>query len=224
MWKRSDRLYCLTMDMEGRSHADQAARLMDGGATLIQVRSKRMSDTDLARESTAILGRAATYRARIIINDRVEVATACGAHGVHLGKGDMPPGEARRILGDDALIGGTANTAEDIINLAAAGVDYMGLGPYRFTATKEGLSPLLGLDGITRVLKAAREAGVAIPVFAIGGIGPDDVPALLEAGVFGVAMASSLNLSGNAGQAVRHALQLLGSARVASTEQTTEHG
>ena len=104
----------------------------------------------------------------------MELVKQIGADGVHLGKLDMPIKEARERLGKDFIIGGTANTFEDIRQHAADGADYIGCGPFRFTTTKQKLSPILGLDGYHSILTQMREKGITIPVVAIGGITRED--------------------------------------------------
>ncbi|MGL5787819.1 MAG: thiamine phosphate synthase [Bacteroidales bacterium] len=132
-----------------------------------------------------------------IINDNPLVAIEVNADGVHLGKKDMPVKEARELLGYNYIIGGTANTMDDIRQLVADGVDYIGLGPFRFTKTKENLSPVIGLEGYQRILSLCREEGITIPVIAIGGITIDDIPAIMATGVHGVAMSGGLKLPDN---------------------------
>ncbi|MDR2692557.1 MAG: thiamine phosphate synthase, partial [Dysgonamonadaceae bacterium] len=132
------------------------------------------------------------YGADLYINDHVEICRRIGATGVHLGKSDMPPGEARKILGKNFIIGGTANTFEDILRLNAEGVDYIGLGPFRFTATKKNLSPVLGLPGYKQIMEQCAVRGINLPVFAIGGITAGDIPALLNSGITGIAMSSAI--------------------------------
>ena len=114
------------------------------------------------------------------------------ADGVHLGKQDMPPAEARALLGPGFIIGGTANTFADIERLAVAGVDYIGLGPFRFTTTKQNLSPVLGLAGYADLLAQCRAAAINIPLIGIGGITLPDVAPLLGLGLHGVAVASAI--------------------------------
>ena len=132
------------------------------------------------------------YGATLIINDNPALALEIGAAGVHLGQHDMPPAEARALLGPGFIIGGTANTFADIEGLVAAGVDYIGLGPFRFTTTKAKLSPLIGLSGYAAVLAQCRAAGVAVPIVGIGGVVLADVPALLATGLHGVAVAGAI--------------------------------
>ena len=131
-----------------------------------------------------------------IINDNVELAKEIEADGVHLGRADRNPAEAREISGDDFIIGGTANTFDDIVSLLEQGVDYIGLGPFRFTETKKNLSPVLGLEGIKNIVETYRRTSLRqIPVIAIGGIKLNDVEDLIKAGVHGIAVSSAINIS-----------------------------
>ena len=122
----------------------------------------------------------------------VDLAKAIGADGVHLGHEDMPVTEARERLGEEFLIGGTANTFDDVVALCRAGVDYIGCGPFRFTTTKERLAPVLGLAGYAALMARMAEAGLRTPVVAIGGITRADVPALMETGVQGIAVSGAV--------------------------------
>ena len=112
--------------------------------------------------------------------------------GVHLGKEDMDPMEARDILGPHAIIGVTANTAEDIIRFKGKDVDYVGLGPVHFTTTKAKLSPELGIEGVKRVIDEVRANGVELPIVAIGGVTENDIEPLLAAGVNGIAVSGAI--------------------------------
>ena len=124
------------------------------------------------------------FGATLTIKDHPVIAKAVGAHGVHVGLQDMPIAEARAIAGPQAIIGGTANTPEDALAHAAAGADYVGYGPFRFTSTKEKLSPVLGLAGYNRLMAARPN----VPIIAIGGILLTAIPALLDTGVYGIAV------------------------------------
>jgi thiamine-phosphate pyrophosphorylase len=135
------------------------------------------------------------------------VAKQVDAWGVHVGLQDMPVAAVRAIVGDAMTIGGTANTFEDVRQRTLEGVDYIGLGPYRFTTTKQKLSPVLGLAGYQRILDMARTAGITIPVVAIGGITPNDVPALLQAGVSSVAMSGAITHAGDRRKVVSQLMQ-----------------
>ena len=126
----------------------------------------------------------------------MELVNALGADGVHLGKNDMPVAEARKILGPSRTIGATANTFADIEKAVAAGADYIGLGPFRFTVTKRNLSPVLGLEGYSSIMKKCAEAGISVPVVAIGGITAEDIDGIMETGVAGIAVSGASSLKG----------------------------
>lgn len=163
-----------------------------GGCRQIQLRMKEVPPNEV--EAVAKLAKALCdrHRASLFINDHVAVCQSVGATGVHLGKTDMPPAKARHMLGAQAVIGATANSFEDILTLAGTGIDYVGLGPFRFTATKKNLSPVIGLSGYQDIIKQCRDRGIGLPIFAIGGIRRTDIPDLLQAGVSGIALSSAI--------------------------------
>ena len=130
--------------------------------------------------------------ATFIIDDRVELVRELGADGVHLGLKDMPIADARRILGDRFIIGGTANRFEDVKAHWEAGADYIGCGPFRFTTTKKNLAPILGLEGYRNIISLMKEHGIEIPLVAIGGIEASDIPAIMETGVSGIALSGTV--------------------------------
>ncbi|GGF01216.1 thiamine phosphate synthase [Hymenobacter cavernae] len=166
-----------------------------GGVDWVQLRVKNLAYDaweQLAREMQQVCRQ---HGAKLIINDNPQIAQAIGADGVHLGKQDMPPQEARAILGPGYIIGGTANTFADIEGLVAAGVDYIGLGPFRFTTTKQNLSPILGLKGYQTLLAQCRAAGFAVPIVGIGGIVLCDVEALRATGLHGIAVAGAVSVT-----------------------------
>lgn len=181
---------------------------LDGGCRWCQLRLKDTdSDTikNMARRATEI---AAHFNATLIIDDDVEAVRDTGAHGVHLGLNDMPVAKARRML-PDKIIGATANTAADIIAAWKAGADYIGLGPFRFTTTKKKLSPVLGTDGYRREITIARNAGVDIPIVAIGGITGHDIADILECGPDGVAISGAILNAPDPAEATRHIMDLI---------------
>ena len=147
--------------------------------------SPRDTVVSTARELKSIC---AKYDCILIIDDLVDVAKELQLDGVHLGKNDMPPAQARLILGMGAIIGGTANTFNDIHNLARQDIDYIGLGPFRYTTTKANLSPIIGIDGYSSIITQCRENKIYIPTVAIGGITYDDIPGIMHTGVNGVAV------------------------------------
>ncbi|MCT3662730.1 thiamine phosphate synthase [Elizabethkingia anophelis] len=159
------------------------------GADWIQIRWKN-SDVELLQElCIKVQKHCREFGAQCIINDHVSIAKAIDADGVHLGLTDTTVTEARSILGDHKIIGGTANTIEDICQRIDENCDYIGLGPFRFTTTKEKLSPILGLEGYKNIFKHFQERQISLPpVFAIGGIQLEDISALKDVGLYGVAV------------------------------------
>lgn len=190
---------------EQYSYIDSIHMALDGGCQWIQLRMKReyISLSPTADEEARYMDTLRTtalqaqqmckrYGATFIIDDHVSLAKEIGADGVHLGKKDMPISQARRILGKDFIIGGTANTFEDVKMHHLASADYIGLGPFRFTTTKQGLSPILGLEGYRTIIQKMNEADIHIPVVAIGGITADDIPSIMQTGVTGVALSGTV--------------------------------
>ena len=143
-----------------------------------------------------------------IIDDHVELAKELKADGVHLGKKDMPVAEARRMLGSGFIIGGTANTFDDIKMHYDAGADYIGCGPFRFTTTKKNLSPILGLEGYRSIVRQMKEADIRLPIVAIGGITFEDIPAILQTGVTGIALSGTILRADNPVEETRRILSI----------------
>ncbi|WP_044237806.1 thiamine phosphate synthase [Flexithrix dorotheae] len=191
------KLHYITDTISGKSHAVLAEQACKGGADWVQLRVKNQPEEIIEKWALETQEVCKKYKARLIINDHVAIAKKIGADGVHLGKTDENPEKARLFLGNDMIIGGTANTLEDIEKLARFKVDYIGLGPFRFTKTKENLSPILGLEGFKEITNQCKSLGIDIPIIAIGGIKPDDIKSLLGTGVHGVAVSSVINLSEN---------------------------
>ena len=177
---------------EQLGYLDGIRLALEGGITWVQLRMKDAPDADFLRIGKEAGRLCRQYGATFIIDDRVELVREVEADGVHLGKKDMPVAEARRLLGNDVIIGGTANTFEDIEALFRASANYIGCGPFRFTTTKEGLSPTLGLDGYRDIMQRVRQAGIDIPVVAIGGITAEDVPDIMQTGIAGIALSGAI--------------------------------
>lgn len=173
-------------------YLDGVRMALEGGCRWIQLRMKDASEEEILKtaENTRKLCR--QYDAVFLLDDYVELVERSGADGVHLGKDDMPIDEARRLLGKDKIIGGTANTFEDVKRIYSAGADYIGCGPFRFTTTKKKLSPILGLDAYSRIIKQMNAYGINIPVIAIGGILLQDVSDIMQTGVSGVAISGAI--------------------------------
>ena len=182
----------ITHRNERFGYVDGARMALEGGCKWIQLRMKGATDDEVRAAAKAIQPLCKRHEAVFVIDDRVALAKELGADGVHLGKNDMPVGEARLILGEQAIIGGTANTFEDIELLYRQGADYIGCGPFRFTTTKQNLAPVLGLDGYFTITNRMRAAGIMLPVVAIGGIRFEDIPDIMRTGVRGIAVSGAV--------------------------------
>jgi len=163
-----------------------------GGCRWIQLRMKEASDDEVTAVGKTASRLCHEHHATLILDDRVGLCHTIGADGVHLGRHDMPIAEARSILGRHAIIGATVNTPNDLLHAAEAGADYIGCGPFRFTTTKAHLAPVLGLSGYRRIIEAKKRNGIEIPIIAIGGIRRDDIAALADTGVEGIAISGCM--------------------------------
>ncbi|MBU0763399.1 MAG: thiamine phosphate synthase [Bacteroidetes bacterium] len=190
--KTISRFQFITHPYSDISLVRQAELACNAGCDWIQLRAKNTEVNELTGIASEIQKICRSYQAKLIINDHVELAMEIKADGVHLGKDDIPPAKARKMLGNEFIIGGTANTFERIAELTEAGVDYLGVGPLRYTATKEVLSPVLGYEGFRKIMEQCEMNGISIPVIAIGGIDINDLSPLREAGVYGVALSSAV--------------------------------
>jgi len=174
------------------SYAEGIRMALEGGCRWIQLRMKDAPAEEIIACAEEVIPLCRRHGAKFLLDDHVELVRQLGADGVHLGKNDMPVNEARKILGTDIIIGGTANTIEDIIRLHKQGADYIGCGPFRFTTTKKNLSPILGLDGYKSIVLKMKELGIDLPIVAIGGITVEDIPAVMGTGVSGIALSGAI--------------------------------
>lgn len=171
----------------------EGARLaLEGGCRWIQLRMKDAQEVDFLLAAKQIGAMCKEYGATFILDDHVEWVGITGADGVHLGKNDMPVDEARNQLGANRIIGGTANTFEDVERLWRQGANYIGCGPYRFTTTKKNLSPVLGLDGYRNIISKMKAHDINLPVVAIGGILQPDIKDVMATGVSGIAVSGAI--------------------------------
>lgn len=196
----------ITHPCDRYSIAEEVQMALEGGCKWIQLRLKDASDEEFRQTALELIPMCKEQEAFLVFDDRVELAIEMGVHGVHLGKDDMNPREAREIMGAEAVIGVTANTADGILPYKNVDVDYVGLGPFRHTTTKAKLAPVLGLEGYREIVKSVREAGVRLPIVAIGGITLEDIPALMETGINGVAVSGAII---NAPDPVEYTRQLI---------------
>lgn len=174
------------------SIAEEVQMAIEGGCRWVQLRVKDATDDEVRLVAMELIPMCRETDTFLIIDDRVELVAELKVSGVHLGKEDMDPLQAREVLGPHAIIGVTANAAEDIIKYKGKDLDYFGVGPYKFTSTKKNLAPVLGLEGYRTLVKEVRDAGVQFPIVAIGGITKEDVKPLMETGVNGIAISRAI--------------------------------
>ena len=198
---------CLVTDRDlagDRCMLDIVAGAVRGGVTLVQLRDKAASTRGLVADAEALLGLLRPLGIPLLINDRVDVALAVGADGVHVGQDDMPVSHARRLLGPGAIVGLSIPHADDL-SRDHEEADYLGVGPVFAQATKTDASPPLGLVGLSSIVRAARK-----PVMAIGGIAPGNTADVMACGVAGVAVVSALMASEDPEGAARRLASLAG--------------
>lgn len=167
--------------------ADIVAEAVAGGVTMVQLREKTAGTRAFVAEAEALLRLLRPLGVPLVINDRVDVALAVGADGIHVGQDDMPVELVRRLVGPTMMIGLSITNEVELARPDAGAADYLGVGPVFAQATKPDASPPLGLDGLARLARAATR-----PVLAIGGIGPDNARAVLQAGTAGLAVVSAI--------------------------------
>ncbi len=206
-------LMFITHPSDRYSIAEEVQMVLEGGCKWIQLRIKDISDEEFRQTALEIIPLCKEHEAFLVFDDRVELAMEMGVHGVHLGKNDMNPLQARETMGAEAIIGVTANTADDILRLKGWDVDYVGLGPFRYTTTKKNLSPLLGPDGYREVVNKVREADIPLPIVAIGGITLEDIPEIMATGVNGVAVSGSIINAPNPVKYTRQLIETLNSTK-----------
>lgn len=210
MQKRIEKFHYITCDTSNYSHSELAIKAINAGCKWIQIRIKNKDKLFIKNEALKVkrfINENNIFNIKLIINDYVDIAYDIKADGVHLGKNDINPQEARKILGKNFIIGATANTFEDIINLTKFDIDYIGLGPYRFTTTKEKLEKILGLEGYKEIMNKMKNSNIQIPIIAIGGIRYEDLKKLIDTGIHGVAVSSYITFSDNFENTIKQFLQ-----------------
>lgn len=186
----ADRLYFITHANDRYSYEEGARMALGNGIRLVQLRMKHCDLDTVKQAAWRLKEECDKAGASLIIDDYAEIAAETGACGVHLGQTDEEITVARQKLTGKQIIGLTCNTFEQVFTAAKSGADYLGVGPYRFTRTKEKLSPVLGVDGYRTLIAECRKHDIHIPIYAIGGIRLEDVKGLMEAGVYGIAVSS----------------------------------
>jgi thiamine-phosphate pyrophosphorylase len=198
------RLHVLTDARGGRDAVATTAAALAAGAPVIQLRVKGCTDRELYDLGERLLALCVAAGATLLVNDRVDVALAIGAHGTHLGARDLPVDAARRLAGPDHIIGGTARDPVRAKELVAQGASYLGVGPAFGTSTKDGLPEPIGPHGVAAVV-----AAVEVPVIAIGGVTVDRIPELLAVGAHGVAVVTAVSDADDPAAATRELLAAL---------------
>jgi thiamine-phosphate pyrophosphorylase len=191
------RLQFITHYTDQYNYLDSVRLALEGGCRWIQLRMKDATADEIIRTGLEAADLCHSYGATFLIDDHVELVGRIHADGVHLGKNDMPIAEARHLLGDDCIIGGTANTIDDVRAHYRSGADYIGCGPFRYTTTKKNLSPILGLEGYADIVHHMQQEGISLPIVAIGGITKADIPALMQTGISGIALSGSILRANN---------------------------
>lgn len=204
-----DKLHYISQQPENGSHLTTIRQALEAGCKWIQLRVKNQP-VDVILEYAIEANRLChQHGAKLIVNDHPEIALKAGAYGVHLGLQDMSVTQARHIVGQKMIIGGTANTLQHIEQRVAEGADYVGLGPYRFTTTKQKLSPILGWDGINTILRKLKSPH--IPIIAIGGILPEEITLIRETGIYGVAISGAITYAAKRTEVVQQMYKRLNS-------------
>ncbi|OFW32438.1 MAG: thiamine-phosphate diphosphorylase [Candidatus Aquicultor primus] len=180
-------LYVVTADYQERTHLGMAKAAVAGGARIIQYREKSASSRVMLETAMRLRAITAASGALLIINDRVDIALAVNADGVHLGQDDMPCRTARELMGDGYIIGISATNFAEAIEAAHVGADYIGLGPIYPTMSKDDAAPAMGIEGLVKVV-----AAVSVPVVAIGGLTSDNIGGVIAAGADGIATISAI--------------------------------
>ncbi len=204
-------LFALQFITQGDTAADHlrsARAALEGGCRWIQLRMKDAEANEVEDVAREMLSICKQFGAVCIIDDHVEVCRKVNADGVHLGKNDMAPDVARKMLKDNQIIGGTCNTFEDI-KAVSEHVDYIGCGPFRYTTTKKNLAPLLGLDGYREIVWKCRSEGINTPIVAIGGITLADIRDVLEAGPNGIALSGTIATATDPVQTTKNLVEVI---------------
>lgn len=190
-------------------HSEEVREVCKAGVRFIQFREKAATVESTKRMAETAFAVARIYGAWFIVNDYIEVALDIGADGVHVGYKDASPKEARDALGNDAIIGGTANNFDHIKWLHEQEVNYMGVGPFRYTDNKEELEPILGFEGYQKLLQQMNAYGITIPTYAVGGVTIDDAGRLIANGLHGVSIGSAIGSSRDIQSSAQSLLQAL---------------
>lgn len=185
------RLQYISQGNSAEEHLQNIQLILDAGVQFIQLRLKNVTEEDFLDCALKAAELCKKYNADLVINDSPFVAEKCKASALHLGLDDMKIKEAKEIF-KGKIIGGTANTLDHVLQRSKEEVTYIGLGPYRFTNTKEKLSPILGTEGYKGIISEMKKRNIDLPVYAIGGIEMEDIEKIIKTGVYGIAVSGML--------------------------------
>lgn len=204
MKKYISKFHYLTQDLPHRSHVEQTAIACKAGANWVQYRCLSKSDPELIEELHQVASICDDWGATLILTNHYHLLDQVDAQGVHLEDMQADFNQIREIISDEKTLGASANTFEDIQRIIASGVvDYIGCGPFSLTKTKPNDFPLLGTDGYLDLISKMREANIDPPLLAVGGIKIEDVKALLNTGIYGIALSAAVNLAAEPAQAFK---------------------
>ncbi len=189
LWELPKTMF-ITHHNERYDYVSGALAVLEGGIRFIQLRMKDASDEEVLTAARQLRPACDQHGALLTVDDRIHLLESGLFDGVHVGKNDLPVAEAKKVTGKRFLLGATCNSAEDMLKAAEDGANYIGLGPFRFTTTKKNLSTILGIEGYRERMVFMRNHELHLPVYAIGGITPADLPELKATGVHGVAVSS----------------------------------
>lgn len=190
-------------------HISNITKASRNGVKWVQLRLKKYSEKEIKEAALEVKKITDRYKTTFILNDYLHIAKELNLDGVHLGKNDLSVLTAREQLGENKIVGATANSYKDVLNAYNQGASYIGLGPFQFTTTKENLSPILGIEGYRNILSELNTNNIKLPVYAIGGIQINDISLIMETGVSGVAVSSLISKSLNKKETIRQIFQQL---------------
>ncbi len=203
------KLQYISQGATSADHYENIASALEAGCDWIQLRFKDKKEMQEKKLAERVKDLCVKHKATFIVNDFVDIAKAVDADGIHLGLDDDSVTNARTILGNDKIIGGTANTLEHVIKRIEEKCDYVGLGPFRFTATKEKLSPILGAEGYTRIVNELKAKNLFVPIYAIGGIETEDLETIMNTGVHGIAVSGLITKNQNKKELIKEMTKTL---------------
>ena len=197
MKKFIEKLQFITHDIEQHTHIEQAQIACEAGAKWIQYRCLTKTDDELLEDINVIAEICDDWGATLIVTDHIHLNGKADIQGFHIEDMDADFKQLREELGEAITIGGSSNTVEGLLRIAAEGADYAGFGPFKVTTTKPNNAPLLGIEGYTKAMNVLKQQNIDLPVLAVGGVTLDDIDGLMKTGVFGIAASSAINQAEN---------------------------